>query len=160
MMSEALKGKEIIGQAIGRIASGVYILTAEDGNTKAGMLASWVMQTGFEPPTISAALHPDREVYQIIEKTGRFTLNVISKENHGLMKAFSKYSPEQFEQVTSTSTYCGIQLKDAIASLDCVVKQQVHVTDHVLLVAEVVSSTMLQTNLEPMTHLRKSGFTY
>ncbi len=159
-MSEALTGKETIGEAIGRIASGVYIITAEAGEEKAGMLASWVMQTGFEPPTISAVIHPDRELYKLIEKTGRFTVNVISKENGNLMKVFSKYSPDQFEQVESVSTYCGIQLKAAIASMDCVVKERVHVTDHVLFVAEVVSGIMLNTNLAPMTHLRKSGFTY
>src|SRR5687768_10430199 len=100
--------KENIGAAIGRIASGVYIITAKNNEHKAGMLASWVMQAGFEPPSITVAVHPDRELYKIIEETGRFTVNVISNANMDLMKTFAKFSPNQFDEVECKETECGI----------------------------------------------------
>ncbi|MBI3469346.1 MAG: flavin reductase family protein, partial [Planctomycetes bacterium] len=35
-----------IGPILGRLPSGVFILTARDGTDETGMLASWVMQAG------------------------------------------------------------------------------------------------------------------
>jgi hypothetical protein len=60
IMSESANGssganahKREIGEALGRIPSGVFIATAEEGSEKVGMLASWVQQAGFDPPTRS-----------------------------------------------------------------------------------------------------------
>ena len=153
--------KEHLGEALGRVTSGVYIITAESKQEKAGMLASWVMQAGFQPPMLSAAMSADRELYQLIQQTGRFTVNVISKQNGPLMKAFSHYQPDQFDQVAWRSTYCGLVLKDSVAYMDCIVKGQVDTgADHRVLVAEIVDGSLLNTDLEPMSHLRKTGFSY
>ncbi len=159
-MTEEISGKRTIGEAMGRITSGVYIVTAEGEGEKAGMLASWIQQAGFEPPTLTVAIHPDRELHKLIRRTGRFTINVISKDNTELMRAFSKYQPDQFEKVSYRSTYCGLILNDAVASMDCVVKNTVSGGDHDVFVAEVVGGGLLNNDLQPMSHLRKSGFTY
>jgi flavin reductase (DIM6/NTAB) family NADH-FMN oxidoreductase RutF len=152
--------KEDIGAAIGRIPSGVFIVTAKQGDQKVGMMASWVMQAGFEPPCVSVAVHPDRELYKIIEETGRFSINVISNANMDLMKTFSKYSPNQFDEVEFEETDCGVTLPAAVAVLECKVKDKMTVTDHHVYVAEVLNGNYMNRDLEPMVHLRKSGFNY
>jgi flavin reductase (DIM6/NTAB) family NADH-FMN oxidoreductase RutF len=96
----------------------------------------------------------------VVSRTGRFTLNVISKSNHDLMKRFSRYSPDQFNNLAYVSTYCGLLLKDAVASLDCVVKTSADAGDHQVVIAEVVNGGLLNRELEPMTHVRQSGFNY
>ena len=50
-----------IASVLGRLPSGLFILTARRGADETGMLASWIMQAGFDPPMITvAALHKDR----------------------------------------------------------------------------------------------------
>ena len=48
--------------ALGRVPSGLFILTARVGDRETGMLASWVQQCSFDPPQVSAAFARDRWV--------------------------------------------------------------------------------------------------
>ncbi len=159
-MTEQVANKENIGAAIGRIPSGVFVVTAKEGDTKVGMMASWIMQAGFEPPCLSVAVHPEREIYKMIENTGKLTINVLSNENMNLMRAFSKYSPEQFDVIDSRETDYGIILNEAVAVLQCKVREKCTGTDHHLFIVEVVDGEYLNHEQAPMVHLRKSGFNY
>jgi flavin reductase (DIM6/NTAB) family NADH-FMN oxidoreductase RutF len=159
-MAEQTANKEQIGAAIGRIPSGVFIVTAKRGSDRFGMLGSWVMQAGFEPPTVSVAVHPDREIYAAIEQAGVFSINVLSNENMNLMKAFSKYSPDQFNEVDYQDTEYGIVLKEAVAVIHCRLKGKYEAADHHLLFGEVMDGDYMNHEQAPMIHLRKSGFNY
>lgn len=159
-MAEQVAQKEGIGEAIGRIPSGVYVVTASNGERRVGMLGSWVQQVGFEPPTVTVAVHPDRELYALVKETGRFAINVLSNQNMNLMKNFSRYSPDQFDGVPSHESECGIVLEDCVAVMQCRLKETLAASDHHLFVAEVVDGTILNREIEPMVHLRKSGFNY
>jgi flavin reductase (DIM6/NTAB) family NADH-FMN oxidoreductase RutF len=155
-----LDKKEAIGAAIGRIPSGVFVVTARRGTTNIGMMGSWIAQAGFEPPTVSVAIHPEREIYQAIKESGAFCINVLSNENMDLMRAFSKYSPEQFEGLDIEETPCGVVLKSAIAVVQCKLKGVCDISEHHIFIGEVVDGAYLDHEQSPMIHLRKSGFNY
>jgi len=158
--AEQAPSKDAIGAAIGRIPSGVHIIIAKRGEQKIGMMGSWVTQVGFEPPCISVAVHPDREIYGAIEESGYFSVNVLSNENMNLMKAFSRYSPDQFDGVDFSETVPGVTLNEAVAVMHCQVKGKCEAADHHLFIGEVVDGAYLNHELAPMVHLRKSGFNY
>ena len=52
--------KQTIGKALGRVPSGVYILTTHHEGQPLAMMASWVQQASFEPPTVGVAVAKDR----------------------------------------------------------------------------------------------------
>ncbi|HAA88643.1 MAG TPA: flavin reductase family protein, partial [Verrucomicrobiales bacterium] len=54
--------EERIGPALGKLPSGVYIATSTLDGEEVGMLASFVEQAGFEPPTITAAISAGRRL--------------------------------------------------------------------------------------------------
>jgi flavin reductase (DIM6/NTAB) family NADH-FMN oxidoreductase RutF len=151
---------DVIGAVIGRIPSGVFIVTAREANRNVGLLASWVQQVGFEPPSVCIAIHPDREIYDAIEKSGGFVINVMSDKNTHLMKKFSHYSPEQFDGLGVQEDPAGIILTETVAALSCCLLQKVPVADHHLFIGEVVRGIYLHPDAAPMTHLRPSGFNY
>jgi flavin reductase (DIM6/NTAB) family NADH-FMN oxidoreductase RutF len=159
-MAEQLANKEAIGAAIGRIPSGVFIVTARQGAQKIGMMGSWIAQAGFDPPCISVAVHPEREIYRAILESGAFSVNVLSNENMNLMRAFSKFSPEQFDGIDITETQYGITLTEAVAVMHCTLKTRCEAADHHLFIGEVVDGSYLDHEQTPMIHLRKSGFNY
>src|SRR5690606_34940172 len=47
---------------LGRVTSGIYILSVGSGDRATGMLTSWVMQAGFDPPMVSVAVKTGRYV--------------------------------------------------------------------------------------------------
>ena len=47
---------EALAAALGRVPSGLVVLTARHGARETGMLASWVQQCSFDPPQVEAHL--------------------------------------------------------------------------------------------------------
>ena len=76
--------------ALGRVPSGIFILTAGTGDRATGMLSSWVMQAGFEPPTVSVAVKLGRHVCDWITDGEPFVLNIVAEKQSELLKHFGK----------------------------------------------------------------------
>lgn len=153
-----------IGSALGRLPSGIFILTAGwDGQTT-GMLASWVQQAGFEPPMVTVAVRKDRYVTQWIEKSGRFTLNQIAAGPKPLLKHFGRgFEPGEaaFEGIALRDPRPdGPVLADAMSYLVAEVSGSIDGGDHRILLGRVVEGDRFDAESEPMIHLRKSGFHY
>src|SRR5689334_16914674 len=79
-----------LGLALGRVPSGLFILTARSGDRATGMLASWVQQAGFEPPMLTVAVRQDRYIGDWIADSGRFALNQIRAGQKGLLRHFAR----------------------------------------------------------------------
>ena len=107
-MSEPRPMNSDLGAALGRVPSGLFILTVRGDDGRAtGMLASWVQQAGFEPPMVSVALHKDRYVADWVRAAGRFVLNQVPAGNKTLLRHFGKgFDPgvPAFEGLESTTT--------------------------------------------------------
>jgi len=156
--------KDVLGKALGRLASGVYIVTTSEGTAPQGILATWVCQAGFEPPIVTVALNKDRPIVEVLKKDTTFTVNVLSKCNMDIFKAFAAPAKEGVDR------FAGLNLKDdaiagpvfanAIAFFDCKVEEIVELGDHLLIVGTAFNGGPLDIEAEPMVHLRKNGFQY
>ncbi|MEL7316695.1 MAG: MBL fold metallo-hydrolase, partial [Cyanobacteria bacterium J06559_3] len=51
-----------LDQALGRLSSGLYLLTVRKGTVTGAMLASWVMQASFQPLGVAIAVAKDRAI--------------------------------------------------------------------------------------------------
>ena len=71
---------------LGRVPSGIFILTIGTGPRATGMLSSWVMQAGFEPPMVSVAVKQGRYVCDWITAGEPFVLNLVGESQQKLMK--------------------------------------------------------------------------
>lgn len=157
--------KEKVGKAIGRIVSGLYIVSLKAGDDEAGFLASWVQQAAFEPPTISIAFNKERKHhFDLLTKSGKLVLNIMGKENSKTVSKFFKAPPEGKSIFTELETFIGITgipiLKDSVAYLECKYKSEIDVGDHILAMLEVVSGNLHNPEIEPSVHLRPNGFKY
>ncbi len=152
-----------IGAAIGRIPSGLFILTTRDGDRDVPILVSWVQQAGFSPPSLTVAIRADRPIAQAIRSHGAFALSVLGEDQPDLVSRFAKRPAEGedpfFElYVERTPTGC-LVLQEAVAALDCKVTGEVGAGDHVVFVADVVGGRV-QRDVKPWTHIRKNGLRY
>jgi flavin reductase (DIM6/NTAB) family NADH-FMN oxidoreductase RutF len=149
---------------VGKIPSGLFIVTVAGEGQKHGFLGSWIQQAGFKPLLVSVALQPDGASWEILQKTRRFTVNIVGHNNNGLMKPFwGAYKPgaDPFEGLaTETSARGNLLLPDALAALECELVSHAQPGDHVIVFGEVVETRLFKPEDKPMTHVRKSGEGY
>ncbi|MEX2186136.1 MAG: flavin reductase family protein [Pirellulales bacterium] len=156
-----------IASILGRVPSGIFILTVRRGAQETGMLASWVMQAGFEPPMVTVAVKQGRYVADWLDAGAdagaAFALNVVAEDDKQLLKHFGRgFEPGQpaFEGVAISRTERGTPVLDAaIGFLECVATGHVDSTDHRVFLARVESGQLVR-DAPPMVHVRKSGLNY
>lgn len=152
--------KDVLGKALGRVVTGVYILTTASPEAQCGMIGSWVMQAGFEPPRLTVAISPDREFLKQLEQTRRCVINVLSESNSALMGRFAKFKADQFEGLEADVTDHGVVIRDAVAYLSAELVDLWPAGDHHVALLEVKAGEVLNADLSPWAHLRKNGFSY
>ena len=153
---------EEIGMALGRVPSGLFILTTHNEGHDEAVLVSWVNQCSFEPPTISIILEQNRPAREIIERSQAFTLNVLGKKDFDLLKLFSK-------PPTRDSVFDGIDIRrghhntvilnNTVSFMECELLQSTPVEDHFIYVGKIIGGGLLKGG-EPYVHIRKSGLSY
>lgn len=152
-----------LAPALGKIASGLYILTAQVDGEPHGMLASFIEQAAFEPPMISLAVGKERPILQALDGHGMFGVHVLSKANSKLIGTFSRLNPEgdPFANHELAENLFGIpQLTEAQAFLACKVANKMDAGDHALYLAEVVEGVLQHPSAEPMIRIRSNGLKY
>jgi flavin reductase (DIM6/NTAB) family NADH-FMN oxidoreductase RutF len=153
-----------LSQALGRIPSGLYILTASSGDRSTGLLASWVQQAGFKPPMLTTAVQRDRFIGDWIRASGRFTLNQLATGSKALIRHFSRgFEPDSpaFDGIPLLhQAKGGPVLAGALAFLDTEVVAQLDEGDHLIFLARVVAGDVLHPDAEPFLHVRSNGFHY
>lgn len=151
-------------QALGRVVSGLYIVTAENSGQRAAFLASWVVQAGFSPPAVSVAIKQDRPIMRQMGRGARLCVNILGKEDKALMGKFARgfaLDEDPFAGADIARTEKGTPyLKDALGYLELEVMRVLEPsTEHNLISGEVVGGAMLREG-DPWVHVRKNGANY
>src|SRR5215218_578208 len=131
---------------LGQIPSGIFILTIGTGSRATGMLSSWVMQAGFEPPTVSVAIKLGRYVCDWLTEGQPFVLNLVGESQKEFLRHFAKgFEPGEsaFEGLEITHCARGVPiLKNAIGHLECEPAGHTDSGDHRIFLAKVVRGKM------------------
>lgn len=159
--------KEKIGLALGRIPSGLFIVTFHNAELDQpdGVLMSWIQQASFEPPMVSVAVKKGRKGLDLIKEAGYFAVNIMGKENAKMIGSFYKgVGAAKFEGINTIQAphSKAMVLADATAYLECKVHSVVDLGgDHSAIIGAVVGGELLNTDQnEPSVHLRKNGYDY
>ncbi len=154
-----------LDKALGRISSGLYILTAQRGDSSSAMLASWVSQASVKPLGVTIAVAKDRAIESLMHVGDRFVLNVLEEGNYQpLMKHFLKRFAPGADRFAGIKTYPATNgspiLADALAYLECEVVSRMETPDHWLVYSSVDVGRV--SNLDALTaiHHRKVGNHY
>ena len=162
-MSESRSNPAI--QALGRVVGSLSILTTRKGDLSGAMVASWVSQASFTPPGLTVAVAKDRAVESLLQKGDCFAMNLLAEgRESGPMKQFL----QQFDP--GADRFAGLELEqspseqpllpEALAWLECSVKQRMECGDHWLLYAEVTHGGVLDSESTTAVHHRRSGANY
>ena len=117
-----------------KIPHGVFICGVAEGEEVNGFTASWVTQGSFEPPLVVMAVRADSTSNGIIQRTGRFSLNVLSADQKDLAAVFFKPQKAMGGRFDAAPFTLG--------GVECELVGQVAHGDHTVFVGEVKSATL------------------
>ncbi len=152
-------------QALGRISSGLYLVTAKKEDLSSAMLASWVTQASGSPLGVAIAVAKDRAIESFLQVSDRFVLNVLEEDNYQpLMKHFLKRFPPGGDRFAGIKTYPAQNgapiLADALAYIECEVSSRMDCGDHWVIYSLVCAGRVADVHGLTAVHHRKLGSHY
>jgi flavin reductase (DIM6/NTAB) family NADH-FMN oxidoreductase RutF len=154
-----------LAAALGRIPSGLFIVTWRAADADRAMLASWVMQVGFAPPLVSVAVGNGRELLAAARAGAAFAVSILADSQRSLLSRFGKPLAEgedPFAGLVTARTPAGLAvLGEAAGWLECraVGETSAPGADHVVVLGRVEAGGG-QPNTPPLVHLRRNGLKY
>ncbi len=135
--------------ALRMIPYGIYVLTADDGKGNVGAATvNWVTQGSFGPPLVVVGVKGDSGAHTVVKGTGKFTLNMLGKDQKGAAFTFFKPAKVEDGKLSGMAFHAGKNgapiLDDAIAAIECVVKEIVSLGDHDIVVGEVTEAYVMK----------------
>ena len=129
-----------------KMPSGLYIIGGRAGERRNGMTANWVTQVSFDPKLVAVGVEKDAFTHQLITEGGVFCVNLIDREDRAIVRKFTRPVEVDVEARTLNGFpyhdgRTGAPILDqALAYLDCEVRQAVEVGNHTLFLGEVVEA--------------------
>lgn len=162
-MSDDANRTESLAAALGRIPSGLFVLTGRHGRSETGMLASWVQQCSFDPPQLTVAVRKGRFVLDWLADGAAFVVNVIPEGGKALVGHFGKGFEANEPAFDGLDVRRGGETPPVLlashAYLACRVVGRLDAGDHVLVVGRVTAGEVLHPG-HPTVHVRKNGLRY
>jgi flavin reductase (DIM6/NTAB) family NADH-FMN oxidoreductase RutF len=153
-----------IGAALGRIPSGIFILTVKHGEKRTGILVSWVMQAAFEPPMFTVAINRKRYLADWLQKGAHVALNILRDDEKQMISHFGRGFEEgenAFVNLELLSLSDGVPvLAEALAFLEGKVTGCLETNGDHLIFAITVQDGRILGDGAPMIHVRKNGMNY
>ncbi len=164
---QASSAVDDLAPVLGQVPSGLFIVIAGDGEGhQTGMLASWVMQAGFDPPALTVAVAAKRYLHEWLKQSPQLVVCLLGESQTDMLKHFGRgFDPDAdaFEGVELQPTEFGLPaLKDCIGYLAGRVTGSVASGDHVVYLLELTGGGkgIRFGEEKPFVHVRKTGLSY
>jgi len=147
---------DLFRHVVGHLASGVTVVTTRVDGRDYGMTASSVTSLSMDPPMMLACVNNSVPTAGAIERSGRYTVNVLGQRHGDLAYQFATPQQDKFAGVAIERGAGGIpMLAEAIASIECEVTEQVVGGTHSVFLGHVTAATAREG--APLTYFR-GGF--
>lgn len=103
-------------QAMSHWPSGVTVIAARYGNEARGMTASSFTSVSLEPPLILVCINETAHLWPVLEKAGRFTVNLLPEGHEHTSAHFAGRPIEGYDPLSREESPV---LKGALATLHC-----------------------------------------
>jgi flavin reductase (DIM6/NTAB) family NADH-FMN oxidoreductase RutF len=158
---------ETIGPVLGQVPSGLFILSAKSSQgDETGMLASWVQQAAFDPPTITVAINRQRYLHGWLEPGMAIALSQVAESQKQLLGHFGRgFEPgvPAFEGIDVIRSPAGLAvLPDSIGWMEGTIVSSMDAGDHTVYLARLTAGGAGNRlgQERPWVHIRKNGLNY
>ena len=141
------------------LPSGLYLLGSRAGDRRNLMTINWVTQVSFDPKLIGVGIEKTAVTHELVTEGGVFSLSTIDREDRAIVRKFTKpceWDPEA-QTLNGFATHEAATgapiLSQAVAYLDCEVRQAVEVGNHTFFLGEVVDTAFLKDEETPVLRM-------
>jgi len=140
---------------VGHFTSGVTVITTRYDGNQFGVTASAVSSLAMEPPMLLVCLNRRLPTNEAVRASGVFAVNILSEDQGELATQFATRHPDKFRNVALRDGSLDVPvLADALAALECSVRECIDVATHSVFFAEV--RTACATPGNPLAYYRGS----
>ncbi|NNE13147.1 MAG: flavin reductase [Ilumatobacter sp.] len=135
---------ELLNKVTWKIPNALALVGSRSGDERNGMTTSWITQLSMEPVLIGIGVDNTAVTHRLITEGGSFTVNLWSSEDTKVFVKFSK--PATYEdgalngRAVRDGTTGAPVFDEALAYLDCEVRQSHDLGTHTLFIGEVVDA--------------------
>lgn len=146
--------------------SGLYVVGTRAGGRRNAMTCNWATQVSLVPKLVAVGVEGDALTHELLREGGRFSLCLLSREDRALVRRFVKPVAVDLDArtlggVPFHDTPSGLPVLDqALAWLDCELRQEVPTGDHTLFVGEVVGCGFEQPEETPVLRMEDTRMSY
>ncbi len=150
-----------------KMPSGLYIIGSTDGGERRnGMTLNWATQLGFDPKLFGIAVEREAFTHELIAEGAVFSVNFVSRDDRAIVRKFTK--PVEVDLAAHTlngfpfhdGTTGAPVLDQAVAYLDCEVRQSVETGSHTLFLGEIVDCGFQQDEETPVLRMEDTKMNY
>lgn len=145
---------------------GLYVLGVRDGDRRNGMTINLVTQVATDPKLLAVAVWKEAYTHEVLSAGGVFVLNIVDREDRAIIRKFVK----PVEVDTAASTMNGFPyhegrtgapiLDQAVAYVECEVREPVDCGDHTLFIGTVVDVGFQKSEETPVLRMEDTRMNY
>ena len=135
---------ELVNKVTWKIPNALALVGSASGDEWNGMTTSWITQLSMDPVLVGIGVDNSAVTHRLIADGGSFTVNLWSPEDTRVFVKFSKPATREGNElngraVRQEATGAPV-FEDAIAWMDCEVRESIDLGTHTLFVGEVVAA--------------------
>ncbi len=137
---------QLLNKVTWMIPNALVLIGARSGDEWNGMTASWVTQVAMEPVLVAVSVDNSALTHRLISKSGAFSVNLWSSEDTRTFVKFSKPATKDGDTLNGRPVHEGVTgvpiFDEAIAWMECQVRQSVDLGSHTLFIGEIVDAAV------------------
>jgi flavin reductase (DIM6/NTAB) family NADH-FMN oxidoreductase RutF len=137
---------ELLNKVTWRIPNALALIGSAAGETRNAMTASWVVQLSMEPVLIGVGIDNSAVTHRLITDGRSFSVNLWRSEDTKVFIKFSKPANDDGETLNGWRVHRAATgapvFDDALAWMDCAVRDSIDFGTHTLFVGEIVDAAL------------------
>lgn len=146
---------DAIRQALYRISYGLFIITAQAEGRDNGQCANTCFQITSDPARIAIGINKQNFTHELIQKSGKFGVSVLSQTGHDYARGFGYRSGRDVNKFEGLAVHRGesgvLLLDDVLVTMEVTITGQLDAGTHDLFLGDVIAGEILQDG-DPMTY--------
>jgi flavin reductase (DIM6/NTAB) family NADH-FMN oxidoreductase RutF len=147
--------------------SGLYVIGSTDrAERRNAMTANWVTQLSFDPKWVGVSVEREALTHELIDAGDCFAVSLIDREDRAIVRKFTKPVETDLQAKTlngfsylERATGAPI-LTQAVAFVDCEVRERLHAGGHTLFAGEVIDAGFLQSEETAVLRMEDTRMNY
>jgi flavin reductase (DIM6/NTAB) family NADH-FMN oxidoreductase RutF len=139
---------ELLNKVTWKIPNALALVGSRAGDERNAMTTSWITQLSMEPVLIGIGVDNNAVTHRLIRDGGSFTVNLWDADDTKVFVKFSKPATDDGTTLNGRTVHAATTgapvFDDAIAWLDCEVRQSVDLGTHTLFIGEVVDAAVVR----------------